>query len=385
MSLQLSDLLEDQKRRIFRDFLKGRQVPDLAKKYDCGEDVIWEVIGLYAKKKHPNDVGNSSLGPADLLVSNLDTGGNATEGPLVARNSRDLRVNHEQVIEEFDYNSPEEKARLAGAETAGIIAEKNRRETIARQEAAKQLIASNTEATDATIDEINKASDEGFVKMKDEAIEKIKTQPSVEDQVRERNEAAESARLAEIGAEVIRQETAAKDAEAATQRQADRADALKQSEADSLEAQTKAREDEARATAEAARKMGLEAIGEARPAATPPAVDVATESDSSSKVVTDKAQEIIDSHPKEHVVPQDVLVKLRASEDKMFEVESVTTTQRPPDSSAPADLTLDTQPPVNPATPEEIAQQDAVHPADSVEAGGQVGQVTVHIQNNTGE
>lgn len=376
MSKQLSELLEDQKRRIYREFLKGRQVPSLAKKYDIAEDVVWEIVGLYAKKKHPNDVGNSGLGPADLLVSRLDSGGDATENPVVARNPRDLLVTHEQVVEEFDYDSPVEKLRLAGQDVHNLTAQMAHDEEQARLKAAKDKIAENAESTDAIRDELNKKSDEGFVKMKDEAIKKIKSQPTAEERAQAAADAAEAARLADVGAELARAE-ALKEL-ASTEVDAEAAKALKESEAKAVEAMNKAREDANKAAVEQL-KEAVKAAPSAVPSA-PVAPPVDAEPNASPKVA-ETAQEVIDAHPKDQVIPQDVVVKLKAHPEKMFEVESVTTTQRPPEP----ELTLDTQPPVNPVTPEETVQQHAASEAPSVEAGGQVGQVTVHIQNNTGE
>ena len=104
MAHQVKDLTSDQLRRIFRDFLIGRPKERLMKKYDISEETFWEIVGMYSKKKHPNDVGAAQdiEGPADLLVTPLDTGSTATEHPIVARNPEDLAVTHEQLVDEYD-------------------------------------------------------------------------------------------------------------------------------------------------------------------------------------------------------------------------------------------------------------------------------------------
>ena len=94
MAKSVKDLTSDQLRRIFRDYLKGVPPERLIKKYDLSEGTFWEIVGMYSKKKHPNDVGNAKdiLGPADLLVTPLDTGSGATEHPIKAYSPRDLKA-----------------------------------------------------------------------------------------------------------------------------------------------------------------------------------------------------------------------------------------------------------------------------------------------------
>ena len=198
MPTQLND---DQKRRIYRDFLKGRQIASLAKKYSVGEGEIEEIISIYMRRKHPNDVGDAKdiKGPADLLVSNLDTGGNATENPIVARNPRDLRVAHETVVEEYDWSSPEEKLRIESGKALDETALNVRAVENAKLEAGKEAVKHNLEATEATIAELESVSKELTEEIHEGSKEKLHEQ--LEEPVA-RN--ASEARLEELAGEAAR-------------------------------------------------------------------------------------------------------------------------------------------------------------------------------------
>lgn len=176
------------------------------KKYDIVEDTFWDVVGLYSKKKHPNDVGNAQdiKGPADLLVSPLDTGATATEHPIVARNPEDLVVKREAIPQPFDWDSPEEELRKKTGEVNTLVAERKAKEEKARQDEAKQVIADNKEATDAILEELAEVSKAEKADLAKGAAEAAKATPSVEEVLKQRNEAAEATRRAEIVAEEAR-------------------------------------------------------------------------------------------------------------------------------------------------------------------------------------
>lgn len=201
--LELKQLTGDQLRRIYRDYLKGVPKERLMKKYDISEDTFWEVVGLYAKKKHPNDVGNAQdiLGPADLLVSPMDTGATATENPIIARNPKDLKVVPEEVIKEYDYNGPEEEARVKGGELSDHIAKRNADEAKDLRERSKEAIKENKENTDAIYTELAEISISETEARRSKAAEAAKAAPSPEDLRRLTREASEAQLIADQAAE----------------------------------------------------------------------------------------------------------------------------------------------------------------------------------------
>lgn len=209
MPNQVKDLTSDQLRRIFRDYLTGRPKERLMKKYDISEEVFWEIVGMYSKKKHPNDVGNAQdiEGPADLLVTSLDTGSTATEHPIVARNPEDLNVSRERLVQEFDYDSPQEKLRKLTGEVGDLVARQNADLAKAQSDEAREVIKSNLEATNAILKELTKESEAGKEDIASEAVERAKAAPSPEEVLRERNERQETLRRAEVAAEATRDQT----------------------------------------------------------------------------------------------------------------------------------------------------------------------------------
>lgn len=57
--MSISDLSGDQLRRIYRDYLKGVPNSRNQKKFGISEDELFEVVDLYKKRKHANDVGGA--------------------------------------------------------------------------------------------------------------------------------------------------------------------------------------------------------------------------------------------------------------------------------------------------------------------------------------
>lgn len=220
MSNQVKDLTSDQLRRIFRDYLTGRPKEKLMKKYDITEEVFWEIVGMYSKKKHPNDVGNAQdiQGPADLLVSPLDTGSTATENAIVARNPEDLLVSREQVVQEFDYNSPEEELRKKGGEVNDLIRDRTSKTAEDQRNEAREVIKANKEATDAILEDLTQVSEAEKADLTDEAAERAKATPSPEEALKQRNEEAEGVRRQEIASELLREETTIREAKEAAEK-----------------------------------------------------------------------------------------------------------------------------------------------------------------------
>lgn len=243
MPNQVKNLTSDQLRRIYRDFLTGRPKEKLMKKYDISEDVFWEIVGMYAKKKHPNDVGNAQdiEGPADLLVTSLDTGSTATEHPIVARNPDDLNVVHERVIKEYDYDGPEERARVAAGEASAEIAKRNADEAKTKSDQAKKVIAENKEATDATLKELTETSKAQKAEVISKAVERAKAAPSAEEVLRLRNEAREANQRAEVAAEALRNKTAEEHAAEMSEKWPEMVKAGKEQNAEAQKKQDEAR------------------------------------------------------------------------------------------------------------------------------------------------
>lgn len=285
MPNQVKDLTSDQLRRIFRDYLVGRPKEKLMKKYDISEEVFWEIVGMYSKVKHPNDVGNAQdiEGPADLLVTPLDTGSTATEHPIVARNPEDLNVTREQVIKEFDYDSPEEELRKKGGEVHELIQQRNAKTAKDQREEARKVIGENKEATDAILEELTETSKGEKAAIAEKAVERAKAAPSAEEVLKERNEKAELARKAEAAGEIVRQQAVTEHAEQARedfqkQKEAGEkftADTLKKQEeerqkadqrlVDSLKEATSAGQESAGSSSEAGKRPSEHASGRTRP------------------------------------------------------------------------------------------------------------------------
>ena len=206
MSNAVKDLTSDQLRRIFRDYLKGVPKERLMKKYDMEEEVFWEIVGMYSKKKHPNDVGNAQdiEGPADLLVTPLDTGSTATENPIQARSPKDLRVPVEQVIKEFDYDSPEEELRKKGGEVNDLIAKRKADEAKVQRDEAAGIVKDNKETTDAILRELSEVSKAEAKASSEQASEVAKAAPSPEEVARAAREAREAQIIADNAGEEAR-------------------------------------------------------------------------------------------------------------------------------------------------------------------------------------
>lgn len=203
MSKTVKDLTSDQLRRIFRDYLKGVPKERLMKKYDIGEGEFWEIVGMYSKKKHPNDVGNASdiQGPADLLVSPMDTGATATEHPIIARSPKDLRTTQDTEVKEFDYDSPEEELRKKGGEVNDILAKRAADKAKEDREAAREEIKENKETTDAIYKELAEVSASETDAKISQAAESAKATPPVEEVTRLAREAREAQLIADSAAE----------------------------------------------------------------------------------------------------------------------------------------------------------------------------------------
>lgn len=203
MPKAVKDLTGDQLRRIFRDYLKGVPKERLIRKYDLSEATFWEIVGMYSKKKHPNDVGNAQdiEGPADLLVSPLDTGATATENPIIARNPKDLAVGREHVVEEYDWNGPEEQLRKKGGEINDLIAKRNADKREEERQEAQAVIAENKENTDAILKELSDISTSEAKDLASEAAEAAKATPSVDEQLRLAREAREARQVADAATE----------------------------------------------------------------------------------------------------------------------------------------------------------------------------------------
>lgn len=206
MSVLVTDLTSDQLRRIFRDYLKGVPKERLTKKYDIPEGVFWDVVGMYSKNKHPNDVGNAQdiKGPADLLVSSMDTGATATEHPIVARNPKDMRVDLTAAPEPFDYNSPEEELRKKGGEVGELIAKREADKSKKLREDAAEMLENNKESTDAIFKELSEVSETETKSTAAEAAKAAKAGRAVDDLTREAREAVENQQRAENAGEVLR-------------------------------------------------------------------------------------------------------------------------------------------------------------------------------------
>ena len=259
MSNAVKDLTSDQLRRIFRDYLKGVPKERLMKKYDMEEEVFWEIVGMYSKKKHPNDVGNAQdlEGPADLLVTPLDTGSTATENPIQARSPKDLRVPVEQVIKEFDYDSPEEELRKKGGEVNDLIAKRKADEAKVQRDEAAGIVKDNKETTDAILRELSEVSKAEAKASSEQASEVAKAAPSPEEVARAAREAREAQIIADNAGEEARAQKVLEHAENVRERDQELIEkGKKQNEqADKEVAEFKKLEAEARkADAEALRK-----------------------------------------------------------------------------------------------------------------------------------
>lgn len=191
MPKSVEGLTDDQTRRIYRDFLRGVPREELMKKYSITEDTFWDVYGLYAKKKHPNDVGNAKniLGPTDPLVTKLDTGSGATENPIVAKNPRDMEVVRPLVVRPFDHDATDEQREKK--------AEKLEEKVLEVEDKVREK---NVEATDATLEEIAETSESASEAIAKSSIAKAKSAPSTEAIVDERNRVEEVTRRDEAHA-----------------------------------------------------------------------------------------------------------------------------------------------------------------------------------------
>lgn len=263
MPNQVQDLTSDQLRRIFRDYLAGRPREKLMKKYDISEEVFWEIVGMYSKKKHPNDVGNAQdiQGPADLLVTPLDTGSSATEHPIVARNPEDLAVTRERVIAEFDYNSPEEELRKKGGEVNDLIRDRAAKTAEDQRNEARGAIKENLEATDAILEELTETSEGEKAAIAEKAVERAKAAPSAEETLRLRNERLEAGRRAEVAAEAQRAKTAEDHAREMQEKWPEMVEAGKKQNEEAAKAEAEARQKETDARAQEVQSAVEESAG----------------------------------------------------------------------------------------------------------------------------
>lgn len=261
MPKAVKDLTSDQLRRIFRDYLKGVPKERLIQKYDIPEGTFWEIVGLYSKKKHPNDVGNAQdiLGPADPLVSPLDTGSTATEHPIVARNPKDLNVSRERVVEEFDYNSPEEELRKKGGDVGDLVAKRNADKAKKERDEAKEVIKVNLEETDAILEELAEVSTSEAEKAASEAAEAAKAIPPPEEIALKARELREATLVADAASEAARLKAARKHAEENRERDQEAVEAGEEQNQKLVEEEQAARQKETEERAADAKNLRKEA------------------------------------------------------------------------------------------------------------------------------
>lgn len=216
MAKSVKDLTSDQLRRIFRDYLKGVPPERLIKKYDLSEGTFWEIVGMYSKKKHPNDVGNAKdiLGPADLLVTPLDTGSGATEHPIKAYSPRDLKAG-----------------------------------------------GTDAEDTAAILTDLAKTSEAEAKAIKSQAAETAKATPAIEDQLRAAREAREARVIADQAAEDAINQKRLDHAQERRQKDAELVEAGKKQNEELLKQQNEARSKEREERAADADKLRKEAEG----------------------------------------------------------------------------------------------------------------------------
>lgn len=225
MSIGLKELTSDQLRRIYRDYLKGVPKERLMKKYDITEGTFWEIVGLYAKKKHPNDVGNAEdiQGPLDLIVTNLDTGSGATENPIVARSPRDLRVDFERNVKEFDYDSPEEELRKKGGEVSDLVIEREDKRIAEERKVSTEAVKENKEATDAVLEELTEASKAERKALEEKGVESAKATEAPEVLAQRAKDIADKQLFMEVAGEEARERSIKEHAEKAAKEQKDAA------------------------------------------------------------------------------------------------------------------------------------------------------------------